>query len=569
MRHLIAMLLAVLACIGVAEMATSRAPIPAQMPTSPQPGSTALCTLGTGLDAGFEDIRNRPFDCSPDSYAKKDDRVWVKLRPHGALAQEGPLELHGDNLYLEGASVYALFADGSVRSVHYSQRDIVRTSRPKGNYALAVPEGPGRPEMIYAAIDRPWSATSVKLMKLVPSEQAAAREPLIIAMFGLLCGLAIVPLFYNIFFYWALRSKFLPWHSLMVLATTVYTFSSSGLIFLAFPETDLQTRFWLNYWAPAVGVAAATMFMLHYLERHALSRPLRRALAIAALVPLIVTAVALYGGDWTRIDGRTWYHASFLVPFAITLFAMVRAVRNRSRSVWLLIAAWTPIFLLVLERLGRGLDLYKGFEVMDYGLYFALILETSIIAMGVAGRLVALRRAHDQAREREQLLVKLAETDGLTGLLNRRGFERRFAECHRRRQVYALALFDIDRFKQINDRYGHETGDRVLRIIGAICKDSRLDAARLGGDEFAILFSGSLEQAAERLDLMRQRVASTLRLTDPHIAEPVTVSIGLVAVEAGEAEKLLLSHADQRLYEAKRAGRDQIVGCAPPAPVAA
>lgn len=563
------MLLAVLACVGLADMATSRAPMPAQIPTSPQPGSTALCTLGTGLDAGFEEIRNRPFDCGPDSYAKKDDRVWVKLRPHGALAQEGPLELQGDNLYLEGASVYARFADGSVRSAHYTPRDIVRTSRPKGNYALAVPAGPGPPEMVYAAIDRPWSATSVKLIKLVPSETAAARERLIIAMFGVLCGLAIVPLFYNIFFFWALRSPFLPWHSLMVLSATVYTFSSSGLIFLAFPEAGLLTRFWLNYWGPAVGTAAGAMFMIHYLEPHALSRTLRRAIAVAALVPILVTAVALCGGEWSRIDGRTWYHAAFLVPFGISMFALVQAVRNGSRSAWLLIAAWTPIFLLVLERLGRGLDLYKGFEVMDYGLYFALILETSIIAMGVAGRLVALRRAHDEAREREQTLVRLAETDGLTGLFNRRGFERRFAARHRRNEVHALALFDIDRFKQINDLYGHETGDRVLRLIGAICNDSRLDAARLGGDEFAILFKGSIEQASERLDLLRQRIAATLRLTDPLIAEPVTVSIGLVPVEPGQTEKVLLSLADQRLYGAKRAGRDQIMGCSQPASVAA
>lgn len=177
------------------------------------------------------------------------------------------------------------------------------------------------------------------------------------------------------------------------------------------------------------------------------------------------------------------------------------------------------------------------------------------------------RRLADATREAEELRGKLVEArvtarrDPLTGLPNRRAFEEAFAanSGHRR----CLALCDVDRFKRINDGFGHGVGDRVL---GAIADTLRVACeghlvARHGGEEFAVLiYDLSLERAAELLEDARAGVSAKRfrsRETDRLIGR-VTMSVGLIAVADGESLDQACARADALLYSAKAAGRDQL-----------
>jgi len=159
--------------------------------------------------------------------------------------------------------------------------------------------------------------------------------------------------------------------------------------------------------------------------------------------------------------------------------------------------------------------------------------------------------ALDNANARSEL-ERLAATDDLTGLANRRRFrtelERELAAASREGRPLALLLLDLDGFKAVNDSYGHDLGDEALRTIGAIIKGRlrRSDlAARIGGDEFAILLPNTSRNDA---DHVARDLRDTIANNTADLA--LTASIGIATTE--EAAGQLLTTADRMLYTIKR-----------------
>ena len=178
-------------------------------------------------------------------------------------------------------------------------------------------------------------------------------------------------------------------------------------------------------------------------------------------------------------------------------------------------------------------------------------------------------RLADAADETDTLRAELAEAqacarrDPLTGLGNRRAFDEAFAALDPAGGA-ALALVDLDRFKQVNDGFGHEVGDRVLRAVATVLADACEDhlVARHGGEEFAVLAAATGRDSAARLiNSAREAVGKRrFRARDTGAAiGRVSFSAGVVAVRAGESAADALHRADHLLYQAKAAGRDRVV----------
>lgn len=172
--------------------------------------------------------------------------------------------------------------------------------------------------------------------------------------------------------------------------------------------------------------------------------------------------------------------------------------------------------------------------------------------------------------EREQMQEELewiAAHDPLTGLYNRRHFERlavaRHAECKRERMPFALLWVDIDNFKSVNDRFGHRVGDIALREVAGLAAGAARDiglATRYGGDEIVLALPGSsLESALAVAETLRQRVESASFLSAQVQASGPTLSIGVaVADAASQSLDELLIAADHAMYQAKANGRNRI-----------
>lgn len=169
-------------------------------------------------------------------------------------------------------------------------------------------------------------------------------------------------------------------------------------------------------------------------------------------------------------------------------------------------------------------------------------------------------------RNENQQLSHLANRDRLTGLLNRGAFDDALASsiatATGKRGALALFMLDMDHFKSINDRHGHPAGDGVLRHVARILHThakSPADAFRYGGEEFAVLFPcGNKEEVIALAETLRQAIAQSPHVEGPKTI-PLTVSIGMAWARWPEhpiTSTALVQAADQRLYEAKQAGRN-------------
>jgi diguanylate cyclase (GGDEF)-like protein len=171
----------------------------------------------------------------------------------------------------------------------------------------------------------------------------------------------------------------------------------------------------------------------------------------------------------------------------------------------------------------------------------------------------AAERRHDELARRIEQLESMAVTDPLTGLLNRRGFEREMekalATARRHRDIGVLVYVDLDGFKPINDTLGHAAGDEVLKRVGQVLTDNVRDTdrvARLGGGAFVVLLTRTDRQGglarAEQLDAL---VNSALVAWQGRLI-PIRASFGFQVYDAEETPETLLARADEAMYTVKK-----------------
>ena len=221
-------------------------------------------------------------------------------------------------------------------------------------------------------------------------------------------------------------------------------------------------------------------------------------------------------------------------------------------------AGWLVLRLLSGEKLVSELS-------SNTSLYLYLLIPTMIAFSGF-GVLIGLHE--DKLEIANQMLEELALTDSLTGLKNVRYFHLRLEEEHalalREQTPLAIAVIDLDHFKRVNDRFGHRTGDDLLRACGrAILSVVRKGetAARVGGEEFALLLPGSDGSLAAQVgERVRSAIAATT-LPTKNGEVRITTSVGVATTaELGVLDpQLLYQAADAALYRAKRNGRDRVV----------
>jgi len=271
---------------------------------------------------------------------------------------------------------------------------------------------------------------------------------------------------------------------------------------------------------------------IHRADR--LPRPLQVSLALAA--------VGLLG----VVDYLTGYQAFFAVFYLFPI----------SFIAWHLGLGWGLGFSLLSATVWVAANAAAG-EVHSSVWIHAWNTFTRVAVFSVVTILLsALRSAHEHERQ-------LARTDYLTGAENKRSFsgltEREVDRCRRHQRPFTVIYADLDNFKGINDRWGHSTGDALLReVVGSARQELRaLDVvARLGGDEFAILLPETGATAgldvAERLQQVWRDVMRTR-------GWPVTVSLGvLTCLDPPATFDELLHRADTLMYDAKRSGKDAI-----------
>lgn len=354
----------------------------------------------------------------------------------------------------------------------------------------------------------------------------------------------------------------------------------------SYPRSIRGLREWA--WAPLVAFASTMLFS----ARSVLPDLMTVVLANMVLFQACILYYAgsqqfLLGhsrtGGWTLVNlamgavlawftlVRPDYEARLLVvTLLVTLLFLNHAglyVRHRGR----VFGMGLMTGLLLLQALVAGLRFVSavfglaGSDLMEatwiQSLYITMYSLT-VLLLSIAAILMATDRVHTE-------FEYLASRDPLTGVLNRRALldaceaeARRLARAGSR--GLALLMIDVDHFKRINDRFGHQQGDAVLRAAVQRMQEATGQAGvlgRYGGEEFALLLPGADAQAAlDHADRLRHAVAAPFESGSPlQPVGPVSVSIGVASVSTQTSVDALFASADAALYRAKAQGRDRVV----------
>jgi diguanylate cyclase (GGDEF)-like protein len=310
----------------------------------------------------------------------------------------------------------------------------------------------------------------------------------------------------------------------------------------------------------ACGVALITLSLQGHCQRTL------KSCAPKFLVPAAVTVFAL--SAWhVLIEPHVGLQVGVIPAFAaITLFIsafLIVNFREQPRP-----SEWAAAVCIVLVGAAQAVSAWiallqgsQGDEALQSAfMHFTFMsLPAGYLAMSA---FIILMMASDMSAEMRQLAIR----DQLTGLLNRRGFtehgEKAFASARRAGMPLSVIMADIDRFKYINDKFGHAAGDTALGHFAAQISEGRRTEdiiARVGGEEFALLLPGTgLRDAMAIADRLCDKISSTpMELTA--VGLPMTSSFGVATISEKDHElDDMVRRADRALYRSKRAGRNQV-----------
>lgn len=334
------------------------------------------------------------------------------------------------------------------------------------------------------------------------------------------------------------------WGTLTPLAELAVRFTSETLFFVI-----------LSY-------ASFTLSMLCFLAGVALvaERPLPRWLIPALATGAFIGRAAIWNVSRDALLFGMVFQAPYYIIFIINTAIAVRAARRSRDPMWVLLgiifAASACYFVakpFFAAAFAYGND-PRAYATSSYALFSQALGGLLMVMSGLAVLLMIIRLALRSS-------MAASETDTLTNVANRRGFERRaaamLAQAERDGTPLAAIMFDLDHFKRVNDSFGHATGDGVLHAVAQAARralPATALVARLGGEEFCALLDRTTMRGAA---LVGQAIRDAVAEIDPHLPR-VTISGGIAQLRPGDTLVTLLDRADRRAYEAKANGRDRI-----------
>jgi two-component system, sensor histidine kinase LadS len=430
-----------------------------------------------------------------------------------------------------------------------------------------LPDAPGAGDVVYAHVSPAGEGSEQLRFELGDLDsalsEAAGHARMIALTFGALMAMALAA-----FLIWFVLSD-----RLLLLYGSLFTLQAIYMAYLSgqgfdWPGLSAALPLASDAWnvPAALSGGIACLFVREIAELNRFSPRVYRAFGWLAGIFVILAIANL--GRHIGLGAVVVMLGNIVFVFAagFTLVAAFMAWRRENRAAGWFLIAWglleTFTIATAIRLLVSGSDDAAG--LLYYGLPMSMVAAAVLIALGVADRLRDERIALTDAQRR-------AQTDPLTGVLNRRSLiERLDAACLRaqaRGLPIALLFIDLDHFKQINDTYGHAAGDACLRaVIEPIHAELRQSdvIGRYGGEEFVVILSSADRAAAEPIaERIRNRVADvTVEGFGPPIH--VTCSIGVATSDMlGVWGEKLIARADEAVYVAKRSGRNRVQIAAP------
>jgi diguanylate cyclase (GGDEF)-like protein len=501
----------------------------------------------------FDPARLQAFDGG-------DDGSWILLWPEQGHWPQAPWVLQGGSPGLQTVSFHA--SPTAPPRVAELMHPIESAWPCHGCLVFPVDQAPADDEPLRLHVDARSvipSAMTFAVLSVSEYQRADARRlALSSACLSTMVAMAMIALLFG----FRLRDVTFLYYAIFVLGYAFILCLQSGYVAdpLRWHAIASAPRVWGRL-ATTASVVFAILFLdrFAHLARHA---PRGRRLllgyagAIAALAGLGLVPI-----ESANALGRALINPLLILGGPLLLGVATAAAWHGSRYARFFLAGWTP--LLAVTVLG-SLQLYgiaDGWTWSDEAALVAGAIETLVLSLGLAERSLALRRDRDHAR-------RLADIDALTGLYNRRAWTDRMLaleeDLQRQGHSFSVLFLDLDLFKELNDRLGHEAGDTALRVLAGAMREELREQdviGRYGGEEFVVALPGADRAHAA---LVAERIRQ--RLQDLSNADPAramrTVSIGVATLHKGENTNALLQRADAAMYAAKAAGRNRVMHAA-------
>ncbi len=511
-------------------------------------------------DTGFE-----AFDPGLDESA---NGHWLKLHLAAGPDSGGEYVLRVARRFFRTLELYAQSSEGGLRfeTAAFDRRVTAETVGREFAFEVAVRPGEEKALLIYVnTIQGSLQPLELWIQDRAGFDRATSRTNL---MFGLLFGILLALIFHNLILYLSLRQR---GHLFYVLAM------SSLLLLLGLDSGMLQTYLWpaaLAEHTSRINIVASVLVMLSIsLFFLAFTKPRRHAPGLARFVEVVIGLLAVAIVVLMVVPTQYLLNLAMAlqpVQLATQLLLLVGAFvvgRRGSTEGYIFLAAWSVFIVSGFSRVFISLDVLPRTVVLDHAMYFGAVIEASILALGLTWRVRQLHERHEQALEEQYKAARLANLDPLTDAYNRRFLQTYLESVMPDSSTdsfgRAVLILDLDNFKEANDEYGHAAGDQVLRDLVRRCQRvlrERDVMCRLGGDEFVIVLSDQAEQSGLQV---ARRILSEVA-SQPFLFEgqpmPVTTSIGVVSsISPKCAVSDIMRMADQALYQAKQAGRNQAV----------
>ncbi|HEY5754878.1 MAG TPA: diguanylate cyclase [Steroidobacter sp.] len=509
------------------------------------------------LTDGSLDARFQPFDFAVAR--KRDSAIWLRLR---AEENSTPGSVPTLNVSKSRHLQIQAYTLENGRTTPLRTATHLPGFRGIHQIVLALPDRLVNGQLLFVRIDpqgQGWEGLQFSVSTLEQTLATGAEHARMIALaFGALIAMA----FSSLLIWFVLSDRLLLFYATLFSLQALYVAYLSGQGF-EWPVLELGAPVMSYTWnvTAALSGAAACLFVREIAELRLYSPRVYTIFGWMAGTFVVLAFANVFqhiglGGVVAAI-GNLVFLGSAIFTLVVAFLAWQR---NNRAAGWFLIA-WgllegftiaTAIRLLLTDPEGAEGLLY-------YGLPLSMVAAAVLIALGVADRLRDQRLALSDAEKR-------AQTDPLTGVLNRRSLvERLEAACLRARArglPIALLFIDLDHFKEINDTRGHQAGDACLRaIIDPIHAELRQSdvIGRYGGEEFVVILSSAdITSAGPIAERIRNRVAD-VRVEGFGAPIQVTCSIGVATSDTlGVWGEHLIARADEAVYDAKRSGRNRV-----------
>lgn len=480
---------------------------------------------------------------------------WLLLDLHNPSDQALTRQILLGQSWLDHIEVWVLTMDSIAR--HWQTGDEV-VGQPGLNdvhgYVFAHSFGPGSHRLLVRVQTDDQLTINLRMRTPEQADVEGSRDRY---LYGFLYGFIASLVAYNLMLFARLRRRVYLFYALYLASFLALNLAYTGRGALWLWGDWVAVQRYSNVSLIVLMPSAGLLFARAFLQLHARQPRLDRWLSVFTWGGPALLLVTIVAGAY---EAATWLAFVVLGLFIFLMVGLgIHAVRQRqSAARFFLIGA-------VCSMVGTALTEFSvwgfiPFSVWAYrGIELGMMLDATLLALALA----EFVRTEVTQRRVAELAARI---DPLTQLENRRGLSEAatalMAAAERAREPLSLAVMDIDHFKQINDRYGHQAGDLVIAEVAACVRHvTRINdhCARWGGEEFAILMPVADRQAAEEMAERVRRSVQEASVKGDFGLIRVTASFGVVQWRDRESLTDLVARADVALYQAKHQGRNRVV----------